>query len=220
MSDFLNGVGAGLTGNGLSRAAQNVALAPYLAAIKQRQAMTDAALADMRGARAALERGKLDVFNGVLNGTIDPTRGTQANYAISGNAPYGRGNVAGTALNYQTGEMPVGNPAAYQAYLAEAAAQQRRLQALAESAKASAANSYASAGRHRAETGLVPYKQQKLQAETRYTSDRAKNPPRYSRNGGHVYMAGGEFTPSPTQQKALKDYLAGKISRKQLEETK
>lgn len=220
MSDFLKGVGIGLAGNGVARAVQNVALAPYLAAIKQRQAMTDAALADLRGTQAALERGKLNVFNGILDGTVDPTRATQARYAISGKPAYGNGNVPGVPINYQTGEMPVGNQLAYKAYLDEVWAKQKKLQALAESAKASAANSYSSAARHKAETGLIPYKKQKLEAETRYTSDRTKNPQRYSRNGVHEYMTEGEFVPSPAQQKALKDYLSGKISRQQLEETK
>ena len=213
MSDFLRGVGTGLAGSrGIARAVNNFAMAPYIAAIKQRQAMTDAALAELRGTQAELERRRLGVVNGILDGTVDPTKGAQAFSAIDGKAPYGNGNVPGVAINYQTGDMRVGDPSVYGAYLAKAIAEQKRLQAQANSANALA-------GRHKAETGLVPYKRQKLEAETR----RIDNPGHYSRgnagqSGGRYGL--GSFTPSPSQQQALKDYLEGKISRKQLEEAR
>lgn len=179
MSDFLRGVGTGLAGSrGIARAVNNFALAPYIAAIKEQQARSDAAVAELRGTQAELERRRLGVFNGVLDGTVDPTKGAQASYAIAGKAPYGNGNVPGVSTNYQTGDMKVGDPSVYGAYLAKALAEQKRLQAQANSANALA-------GRHRAETGLVPYRKQKLEAET----GRTKNPGHYSR--GNVGRSGG-----------------------------
>lgn len=47
---------------------------------------------------------------------------------------------------------------------------------------------------------------------------------KFGKNGDDLGFGGstgsGDFTPSPSQQRALKDYLAGKIGRKQLEETR
>ena len=47
---------------------------------------------------------------------------------------------------------------------------------------------------------------------------------KFGKNGDDLGFGGstgsGDFTPSPSQQRALKDYLAGKISRQQLEEAR
>ena len=256
MSDFLKGVGTGLAGSrGIARAVNNFAMAPYIAAIKEQRARSDAAVRALNEVKARVEQYQLDrseemyrnykngdqsyrsgafgkvganpddlgraaridmenvIVRDLLSGKARPEdfRNYNAYNAAQKGKMYSNGNVPGNILS-QLGEAIIANRAANDAAVAKLRAEGAKNHAQANSANALA-------GRHRAETGLVPYRKQKLEAET----DRAKNPGHYSRGNagrsGERYGLGG-FTPSPSQQQALKDYLEGKISRKQLEEAR
>ena len=66
MSDFMRGVGTGFTGAGIAKAVNNVALAPYLAAIQEQRAKSEAALAALRDAKASREMMSQDMFGRML----------------------------------------------------------------------------------------------------------------------------------------------------------
>lgn len=62
----MRGVGAGMTGAGISKAINNVALAPYLAAIQEQRSRSEAALAALRDAQAGKEMMSQDMYNRML----------------------------------------------------------------------------------------------------------------------------------------------------------
>lgn len=66
MSDFMRGMGAGFSGAGIARAVNNVALAPYLAAIQEQRAKSEAALAALRDAKASREMMSQDMYGRML----------------------------------------------------------------------------------------------------------------------------------------------------------
>lgn len=72
MSDFMRGVGTGFAGTGIAKAINNVALAPYLAAIQEQRARSEAALAALRDAKAGKEMMSQDMYGRMLGRYNDP----------------------------------------------------------------------------------------------------------------------------------------------------
>lgn len=126
MSDFMRGVRAGLSGSGgMQQAARRFVLTPYLAAIEEQRARSEAARQAINEVRARTEQGnaaRIDMENTVasdlLSGNARPEafRNYNAYNAARAGKMYSNGNMPGNILS-QLGEVLIANRAANEAAL-------------------------------------------------------------------------------------------------------